>query len=38
VWEQRKKLITAVQKARGDLSFEIDRIIGMAGNGPEDAT
>ena len=31
---QRKKLINTVQKARGDLSFEIDRIIGTAGNGP----
>jgi len=37
VWDQRKKLIHAVQKARGDLSFEIDRIIGTAGNGPEEA-
>ena len=37
VWDQRKKLITAVQKARGDLAFEIDRIIGTAGNGPDDA-
>jgi hypothetical protein len=37
VWDQRKKLIHAVQKARSDLSFEIDRIIGTAGNGPEDA-
>jgi hypothetical protein len=36
VWDQRKKLIHAVQKARSDLSFEIDRIIGTAGNGPED--
>jgi hypothetical protein len=36
VWDQRKKLIHAVQKARGDLSFEIDRIIGTAGNGPEE--
>jgi hypothetical protein len=35
LWDQRKKLIHAVQKARGDLSFEIDRIIGTAGNGPE---
>jgi hypothetical protein len=25
-----------VQKARSDLVFEIDRIIGTAGNGPED--
>ncbi|MBO0766771.1 MAG: DUF2130 domain-containing protein, partial [Hyphomicrobiaceae bacterium] len=37
VWDQRKKLINAVQKARGDLVFEIDRIIGTAGNGPDDA-
>jgi hypothetical protein len=36
LWDQRKKLIQSVQKARGDLSFEIDRIIGTAGNGPED--
>jgi hypothetical protein len=36
VWDQRKKLIHAVQKARSDLSFEIDRIIGTAGNGPEE--
>jgi hypothetical protein len=35
VWDQRKKLITAVQRARSDLSFEIDRIIGTAGNGTE---
>ena len=26
----------SVQKARSDLVFEIDRIIGTAGNGPED--
>jgi hypothetical protein len=36
VWDQRGKLIRAVQKARGDISFEIDRIIGTAGNGPDD--
>ena len=36
LWDQRKKLIHAVQKARSDLSFEIDRIVGTAGNGPED--
>lgn len=36
VWDQRGKLIRAVQKARSDLTFEIDRIIGTAGNGPED--
>jgi len=35
LWDQRKKLITSVQKARSDLVFEIDRIIGTAGNGPE---
>src|SRR5262245_33910025 len=35
LWEQRKKLITSVQKARSDLTFEIDRIVGTAGNGPE---
>ena len=34
-WDQRNKLIRAVQKARSDLSFEIDRIIGTAGNGEE---
>ena len=37
LWDQRGKLIRSVQKARGDLSFEIDRIIGTAGNGPDDA-
>jgi hypothetical protein len=37
LWDQRKKLIFAVQKARSDLAFEIDRIIGTAGNGPEEA-
>jgi hypothetical protein len=37
VWDQRRKLIQAVQKARSDLAFEIDRIIGTAGNGPDDA-
>jgi len=36
LWDQRKKLITTVQKARSDLVFEIDRIIGTAGNGPDD--
>lgn len=36
LWDQRAKLIRSVQKARGDLSFEIDRIIGTAGNGPDD--
>jgi len=36
VWDQRNKLIRAVQRAKSDLAFEIDRIIGTAGNGPED--
>jgi hypothetical protein len=36
LWDARKKLINSVQKARSDLVFEIDRIIGTAGNGPED--
>src|SRR5256714_1183100 len=36
VWDQRGKLIRSVQKARSDLTFEIDRIIGTAGNGPEE--
>jgi hypothetical protein len=36
LWDQRKKLIHSVQKARSDLAFEIDRIIGTAGNGPEE--
>jgi hypothetical protein len=36
LWDVRKKLIHSVQKARTDLAFEIDRIIGTAGNGPED--
>jgi hypothetical protein len=35
LWDQRSKLIRAVQKAKSDLSFEIDRIIGTAGNGPQ---
>ena len=34
LWDSRKKLINSVQKARSDLVFEIDRIIGTAGNGP----
>lgn len=36
IWDQRGKLIRSVQKTRGDLAFEVDRIIGTAGNGPED--
>jgi hypothetical protein len=35
IWDQRSKLIRAVQKARGDLAFEVDRIIGTAGNGAD---
>ena len=35
LWDQRNTLIRSVQKARSDLSFEVDRIIGTAGNGPE---
>lgn len=35
-WERRGKLIRTLKKAQGDLTFEIDRIIGTAGNGPED--
>lgn len=31
-WKKRAELIRAVQKAHGDLTFEIDRIIGTAGN------
>ena len=34
-WERRAKLIQAVKKGQADLSFEIDRILGTAGNGPE---
>ncbi len=34
LWDQRNKLIRSVQKARGDLSFEVDRIICTAGTGP----
>jgi hypothetical protein len=37
-WERRNKLIRSVKKVQGDLTFEIDRIIGTAGNGPGDAT
>ena len=36
LWDTRAKLIRSVQKARGDLTFEVDRIIGTAGNGPEE--
>jgi hypothetical protein len=33
VWKKRAELIRNVQRAHGDLSFEIERIIGVAGNG-----
>lgn len=33
-WERRDKLIRSVRKVQGDLTFEIDRILGTAGNGP----
>jgi hypothetical protein len=33
-WDTRAKLIRSVQKARSDLTFEVERIIGTAGNGP----
>lgn len=32
LWKKRAELIRSVQKAHGDLTFEIDRIIGTAGN------
>ena len=35
-WERRAKLIRSVKKVQCDLTFEIDRIIGTAGNGPQD--
>lgn len=31
-WKRRAELIRTVQRAHGDLTFEIDRIIGVAGN------
>ena len=37
VWKKRGEMIRAVQRAHGDLTFEIDRIIGVAGNrAPDD--
>jgi hypothetical protein len=36
LWDTRARLIRSVQKARSDLAFEVDRIIGTAGNGPEE--
>ena len=35
VWKKRADLIRSVQRAHGDLSFEIERIIGVSGNRPE---
>ena len=34
-WKKRADLIRSVQRAHGDLSFEIERIIGVSGNRPE---
>jgi hypothetical protein len=34
-WKRRAELIRNVQRAHGDLTFEIDRIIGVAGNKPD---
>jgi hypothetical protein len=34
-WERRGKLIRTLKKTQSDLTFEIDRIIGTAGNGPQ---
>lgn len=34
-WKKRAELIRSVQRAHGDLTFEIDRIIGVAGNHAE---
>ena len=31
-WKKRGELIKVLQRAHGDLTFEIDRIIGVAGN------
>jgi hypothetical protein len=31
-WKKRAELIRSVQRAHGDITFEIDRIIGVAGN------
>jgi hypothetical protein len=35
IWDHRGKLIRTIQKARADLTFEVDRIIGTASNGPQ---
>ena len=36
-WKKRGELVRQVQRAHGDLTFEIDRIIGVAGNkAPDD--
>ncbi len=35
VWKKRSDLIRSVQRAHGDLSFEIERIIGVSSNRPE---
>ena len=35
LWKKRADLIRSVQRAHGDLSFEIERIIGVSGNRPD---
>ena len=35
LWKKRADMIRSVQRAHGDLSFEIERIIGVSGNRPE---
>ncbi|MDX2309172.1 MAG: DUF2130 domain-containing protein [Hyphomicrobium sp.] len=36
-WKRRGELLKVLQRAHGDLTFEIDRIIGVAGNRNGDA-
>jgi hypothetical protein len=38
LWKKRADMIRSVQRAHGDLSFEIERIIGVSGNRPETDT
>jgi hypothetical protein len=38
LWKKRADMIRSVQRAHGDLSFEIERIIGVSGNRPETET
>jgi hypothetical protein len=37
-WEKRAKLIRSVQKVHNDLCFEIERVVGIAGNGDDAET